>query len=362
MAEWPLPPSSTIGILGGGQLGRMLAAAASRLGLKVHIFCPEANAPAFDVAARATIASYSDLSAISEFAEAVDVVTFEFENIPAAALQHIENIRRVLPSARSLAVSQDRLSEKKLFDHLSLPVAPFAEVASIETLELAVANIGRPAILKTRRLGYDGKGQVKIEDATDLAHAFAAIGSATAVLEAFVPFTSEISILTVRSADGENRAYDPVENAHENQMLAESRVPARIPVSIAESATEIARKIVTELDHVGMLAVEMFYCMDDTENPLLINEIAPRVHNSGHWTLDACLVSQFENHIRAVAGWPLGSVRRHCDCVMVNLTGEDANRWPQLAADDSMALHLYGKEEPRKRRKMGHFTRLSRKT
>ncbi len=362
MAERSLPPGSTIGILGGGQLGRMLSAAAADLGLKSHIYCPDADAPAFDVSAGATIAPYEDADALTAFARSVDIVTFEFENIPAAALGRIATIRPVLPSERSLGVSQDRLSEKTFLNGLSLPVAPFARIDSLPDLTKAAQEIAPPAMLKTRRHGYDGKGQVKIEAETDLAEAFAAIGAAPAVLEAFVPFTSEISVLAVRGGGGEIRTYDPVENVHERQMLSESRVPADIPGFIAKSANEIACAIISELGHVGTLAVEMFYCADDSRTPLGINEIAPRVHNSGHWTLDACLVSQFENHIRAVAGWPLGSTRRHSDCVMVNLTGTDAGRWRELAADDGIALHLYGKKEPRQRRKMGHYTRLSEKT
>lgn len=361
MVEQLLPPGSTIGILGGGQLGRMLSAAAGRLGLKTHIFCPDTDAPAFDLSAHATLAPYEDVAAIAEFANSVDVVTFEFENIPEATLQEIKTVRRVLPSERSLTISQDRLSEKTYLHRLSLPVAPFARIDSLQDLQQAATGIGRPAILKTRRLGYDGKGQVKIGNATDLSQAFDAIGGMPAILEAFVPFTSEISVLAVRGMEGEIRTYDPVENIHENQMLAESRVPAAIPAAIADAAIDIARKIASELEHVGVLAVEMFYCADDAETPLKINEIAPRVHNSGHWTLDACLVSQFENHIRAVAGWPLGPTSRHSGCVMINLTGDDAHRWRELAADDSIALHLYGKKAPRQRRKMGHYTRLSEK-
>jgi len=353
-----LPPGSTIGILGSGQLGRMLAVAAAQLGFKVHIY-GDTSGPAFDVAAASTVGPYEDLGLITEFAEKVDVVTYEFENVPLGAAAAAAAIRPVRPGPRALEVAQDRLIEKRFLSDLGLPVAPFANVDSLDDLVAGLETIGAPAILKTSRFGYDGKGQVRITTAEEPGWALDAIGHAPAVLEGFVDFECEISILCVRGLGGEIAYYDVPLNRHKNGILDTSSVPAPVPADIRKKACELAGRVAEALGYVGLLAVEMFYLGADKPEPLVINEMAPRVHNSGHWTLDACAVSQFENHIRAVAGWPLGSVDRHSDAVMANLIGSDVENWEALAAEPGACVHLYGKNEPRPGRKMGHVTRLS---
>ena len=355
MHEGPLPPGSTIGILGGGQLGRMLAAAASRLGLKTHIYSDEESAPAFDVAAEATVGAYADQNALRKFAENVDVVTCEFENVPAASLEAAGRAAKVFPPPKSFAVAQDRLTEKNFVSGLGIAVAPYAEINTLDQLRDALATIELPAILKTRRLGYDGKGQALIRDSGEAEDAWQAIGHVPAVVEGLVLFEREISVIAVRAQDGALAYYDPVENVHENGILAISRVPADISATTAFEARRIAGAIAGALGHVGVIAVEMF---ERADGSLIVNEFAPRVHNSGHWTLDACAVSQFENHVRAIAGWPLGDTARHSDAVMTNLIGADVEQWPALAAEPGTALHLYGKAEARPGRKMGHYTRL----
>lgn len=357
----PLSPGSTIGILGGGQLGRMLAMAAARLGLTCHVYSDHSG-PAFDVAATATVGAYDDLDAVRRFAETVDVVTYEFENVPCVTAQAAAAIRPVRPGVKALEVAQDRLVEKKFIAALAVPVAPFAPVDCETTLGRAVDELGLPAILKTRRLGYDGKGQVRLTSAADLGNARAAIGSAPAILEGMVQFEIEVSVLVVRGQDGALRFYDIPHNTHANGILDTSTVPARISRKTRDHAAEIAGAIATALDYVGVLAVEMFYCGGTAASPLVVNEIAPRVHNSGHWTIDACAVSQFENHIRAVAGWPLGPTDRHSDAVMTNLIGADVEAWEKLAAEPAAGLHLYGKNDPRPGRKMGHITRIAPKS
>jgi 5-(carboxyamino)imidazole ribonucleotide synthase len=350
-----LAPGQTIGILGGGQLGRMLALAAAELGLKCHIYCPENDSPAFAVAARHTLAAYDDESALAAFAAAVDVVTLEFENIPLGTLDFLAGRVPVAPSTKSLAVSQDRLSEKTLMGELGIGVPAYAAVASQQDIYSALARTGRPAILKTRRMGYDGKGQAVIRPGDDLVPAWRAIGEAPAILEAFVPFEREISVVLARTAAGEMRAWDISENRHVNGILATTTVPANVTPELAAHAVAIAERIAVALGHVGVLAVEMFVLPDET---LLVNEIAPRVHNSGHWTQDGCLVSQFEQHIRTVAGWPLGDTERHSDVTMENLIGADAARWAEILAEPGARLHLYGKAEARPGRKMGHVNRV----
>lgn len=354
-----LPPGSAIGILGGGQLGRMLAMAAAKLGLRCHVYCDEDNAPAFEVAARHTVGAYDDEAALDAFARSVDVATVEFENVPAATLAAIGRATAVYPPPRALEVSQDRLEEKTFATDLGIAVAPHMAVDTPEDLARAVAKLGTPALLKTRRLGYDGKGQARITGETDLAGVFASLDGAPALLEKFVKFECEVSIIAVRGQDGDIRCYDPPENLHANQILSESRVPARIPDSVANEARVIVRKLADALDYCGVLCVELFYRGQDADNPLIMNEFAPRVHNSGHWTLDACPVSQFENHIRAVAGWPLGDCTRECDAVMTNLIGTDIERWSELANEPGTSIHLYGKRHARPGRKMGHITRVS---
>jgi 5-(carboxyamino)imidazole ribonucleotide synthase len=358
MPEAPLPPGSTIGILGGGQLGRMLAVAASRLGLKAHIYSDEASAPAFDVAASNTVGSYADEDALARFAASVDVVTCEFENVPAATLEACARVKPVFPGAKSFAVAQDRLAEKDFIAMLGIEVAPYAATDSLEQLKAALARIRPPAILKTRRLGYDGKGQVMIRDRSDAEAAWQGIGEVPAVLEGLVLFEREVSLIAVRGRDGAFKVYDLTENVHQNGILAISRVPAASAPALLAEGTYIAKTIAEALGHVGVLAVELFQRADADRPGLVVNEIAPRVHNSGHWTLDACAVSQFENHVRAIAGWPLGDTARHSDAVMTNLIGADVEKWRTLAAEPMTCVHLYGKAEARPGRKMGHITRL----
>jgi 5-(carboxyamino)imidazole ribonucleotide synthase len=353
----PLPPGSTIGILGSGQLGRMLAIAGARLGLKSHIYCEESG-PAFDVAARTTKGSFADRTALAEFAAAVDAVTYEFENVPIDAARHLAGFKPVRPGAKALEVAQDRLTEKTFIAGLGIPVAAFRQVDGPDDLRNALKAFAAPAILKTRRLGYDGKGQARVAAPGELAAAFDAIGRAAATLEAVVPFACEVSVVLVRSAAGEIRFYDIPVNRHEGGILRTSAVPCALPERHQERARAIAEAMAVALDYVGVLAVEMFYLGGDAPEPLMVNEFAPRVHNSGHWTLDACAVNQFENHIRAVAGWPLGPTERHSDAEMRNLIGADVEDWHRLAATPGACLHLYGKTETRPGRKMGHVTFL----
>ncbi len=357
MADAPLPPGSTIGVLGGGQLGRMLAMEAARLGLKTHVYCDEANSPAFDVAAALTVGSYADRDALGRFAGTVDVVTCEFENVPAETLEALARVAPVFPSAKSFAVAQDRLTEKDFVRALDIAVAHYADVTSLADLRAALRTVKLPALLKTRRFGYDGKGQVMIRNEADVESAWAAIGRVPAVLEGLLRFEREISVIVVRGKNGTTKFYDPVENVHQNGILAVSRVPARISQSSGFAARAIAGEIAEALGHVGVLAVEMFERGGDQPD-LVVNEIAPRVHNSGHWTLDACAVSQFENHARAICGWPLGETARHSDAIMTNLIGAEIDKWRGLAKEDGAAVHIYGKVEARAGRKMGHVTRL----
>ncbi|WP_295559057.1 5-(carboxyamino)imidazole ribonucleotide synthase [uncultured Hyphomicrobium sp.] len=355
-----LAPGSTIGIMGGGQLGRMLSLAAAQLGLKCHIYS-DVPGGACDVAAASTIGPYEDVDKVRAFAASVDVVTYEFENVPLQAAAAAEAVAPVRPGPKALAVAQDRLEEKTFISALGIPVAPFAAVDSSSAFETALATIGHAGILKTRRLGYDGKGQVRIRSAAELAPAFDALQRAPSVLEGLVPFAYEVSVLVVRAVSGEVRFYDIPLNTHKDGILDTSTVPSPLPAAHATRATDIAGAIAAALDYVGVLGVEMFY-LPDAPEPLVVNEIAPRVHNSGHWTMDACLVSQFENHIRAVADWPLGPTGRHADVTMTNLIGDDAARWHAFAAEPNAAVHLYGKPEPRPGRKMGHVNRLRKRS
>jgi 5-(carboxyamino)imidazole ribonucleotide synthase len=349
----PLPQGATIGILGGGQLGRMLSVAAARLGYRTHVFEPAADCPASHVAARTTTAPYEDVAALAAFAASVDVVTYEFENVPAEALDAIEARVPVRPGRRALAVSQDRLSEKEFLRGLGLPTAPFAPVSTAGELAAALAAIGMPAILKTRRLGYDGKGQARISGPRDTEPAFAAMAGAPAVLEGFVEFSREISVIAARSLSGEVAAYDPGENIHEGGILRSTRVPAELPPEHRTAAVLMAGKILNALDYVGVIGVELFV----TRHGLVVNEFAPRVHNSGHWTQNGCAIDQFEQHIRAIAGWPLGDGSRFADVTMENLIGSDIARLPEIAREPGASIHLYGKAEAREGRKMGHVNR-----
>lgn len=339
---------TTIGILGGGQLGRMLSAAASRLGLRCHIYEPGA-APAGDVAWRVTTAPYEDEAALRAFADSVDVITYEFENVPTSALDLLESLRPIRPGRRALAVSQDRLTEKTFLTDIGLTVAPFADVPDQAALDGAIAQIGRPSILKTRRMGYDGKGQVRIGDGP------ADWTGAPSVLEGFVDFTAEISVIIARGSDGQVAAFDPGLNVHEGGILRTTTVPCGLPGRVTTDAVLIAARIANALDYVGVLGVELFV----TPDGLIVNEIAPRVHNSGHWTQAGCAVDQFEQHIRAVAGLPLGDGKRHVDVVMENLIGDDMDRVPALLAQPRTQVHLYGKGQARPGRKMGHVNRIA---
>ncbi len=356
MSPSPLPPGSTIGIIGGGQLGRMAALAAARLGYRVHIYCPEPDSPAAQVAAAATVAAYDDPATLEAFARTVDVVTFEFENIPADSVRLLASHVAVRPSWRVLEVAQDRIHEKRFFNDNGIATPPWRRVDGPAALHAAVAEIGRPAVLKTTRFGYDGKGQVKIGPGDDLEAAWAALAAPEAVLEGFVDFAGEVSVIVARGVDGGCAVFDPAWNVHTNHILDTSRVPAPIGPDLAAAAVDLAERCAVTLDLVGLLAVELFVTRDGR---LLANEMAPRPHNSGHWTIDACVTDQFEQFVRAVCGLPLGSPERHSDAVMKNLIGAEIDTWPDILRDPGAKLHLYGKTEARAGRKMGHVTRLT---
>jgi len=352
----PLAPGAAIGILGGGQLGRMLSVAAARLGLRTHVYDPGAEPPAGHVAEKVTTAGWDDEAALRAFAASVSVITFEFENIPAATLDLLESLCPVRPGRRALAISQDRLTEKDFLTGLGLATAPYRDIPDAAALEAALAGIGPRAILKTRRLGYDGKGQARIDGAADVAPAYAALGGAEAILEGFVDFSHEVSVIAARGVTGEVACFDPGENVHEAGILRTTSVPARLSQAQRMDAVLLAGRILNALDYVGVLGVELFV----TPQGLVVNEIAPRVHNSGHWTQAGCAVDQFEQHIRAVAGWPLGNGQRYADVVMENLIGDDVERVPALAREADVQIHLYGKGAPRPGRKMGHVNRIRR--
>lgn len=354
----PLPPGSTIGILGSGQLGRMLAMAAARLGLKCHIYSDVAG-PAFDVAAAHTIAPYDDEAALAAFATSIAVATYEFENIPAATVEHLSRRVPVRPGAKALACAQDRVNEKTLARELGAMTAPFGRVDSLADLNARLAEIGAPSILKTRRLGYDGKGQAKILKREDAEAAWAAMRDQPSILEGFVNFTCEVSVVAARALDGAFSAFDVTENEHRNHILHRSLAPARIGKEAAAEAVAIARRIAEALDYVGVFAIEFFALANGGGQALYVNEMAPRVHNSGHWTIDGAMTSQFEQHIRAVAGWPLGSTAMKArQAEMINLVGDDILEWEKIAAEPGAFLHHYGKTEVRPGRKMGHVNRL----
>jgi 5-(carboxyamino)imidazole ribonucleotide synthase len=350
-----IPPGSTIGILGGGQLGRMTAMAAARLGYRCQIMAPEADSPAAEVAAGFTCAAYEDKAALDRFAAAVDVVTLEFENVPVGALEHLAARVPVRPSAAVLAVTQDRLLEKRRLRELDIPVAGFWAIDDAAGLGTALDEAGGQGVLKTRRLGYDGKGQAMLGPDSDPGASLAALGGRGLVLERFVDFAFEASVIAARGASGEVRCFEPVLNEHENHILRRTIVPAPIDAATASEATRLAARIAAELEVVGLIAVEMFVTR---EGRLLVNELAPRPHNSGHWTIDACAVSQFEQLVRAICGLPLGATERIAEAVMENLLGFEAERWRELLAEPGLRLHLYGKREARPGRKMGHLTRL----
>lgn len=347
--------TETIGILGGGQLGRMLSVAASRLGFRTHVYEPAANPPAADVAHALTTAPYEDEAALRAFAASVDVITYEFENVPTSALDLLESLKPIRPNRKALATSQDRVAEKEFLTSLGLSVAPWHSVGSAEEMQAAVKAVGARSILKTARFGYDGKGQARLRIAEDAAGAWEAMNGAPSVLEGFVDFTHEVSVIAARGLDGSVAAYDPGENVHQGGILATTTVPARLTASQRSDAVLIAAQILNALNYVGVMGVELFV----TTRGLLVNEIAPRVHNSGHWTQNGCAVDQFEQHIRAIMGWPLGDGSRHSDVVMENLIGDDVLRVPEIAREKNTAIHLYGKAEARPGRKMGHVNRVA---
>ncbi|RWP16957.1 MAG: 5-(carboxyamino)imidazole ribonucleotide synthase [Mesorhizobium sp.] len=354
-----LAAGSTIGIIGGGQLGRMLAMAAAGLGYRTVVLEPQPDCPAAQVANRQITAAYDDTAALAELAAVSAVVTYEFENVPVMAASALAVTVPVYPPARALEVAQDRVAEKKFLNGIGIPTADFCPVDNDDELTAALKKFDGSGILKTRRMGYDGKGQrvFRNMETGGFAGTCEAMGNVPLILESFVAFEREISVIAARGMDGSLAAYDPAENVHRSGILHSSTLPARIGSETAAAAQAAAAEILAALDYVGVIGIEFFVLADGA---LLANEIAPRVHNSGHWTEAACIVSQFEQHIRAVAGLPLGNPGRHFDCVMENLIGDDMLRVPALLAEPDLMLHLYGKAEARPGRKMGHFTRMSR--
>jgi 5-(carboxyamino)imidazole ribonucleotide synthase len=356
-----LKPGDTIGILGGGQLGRMLAMAAARLGLRCQVFSPDPDSPAFDVVQYATCAEYADVEALELFANDCDVITYEFENIPASTAMILAAKKPVLPELTILQTTQDRLAEKDFVTKLGIGTAAYADVGSADELRRAIKTIGLPAVIKTRRFGYDGKGQAIIRDGDDPAQVWDDLGTRSAILEAFVPFEREISVVAARSADGRVECFDVTENQHRDHILKFSHAPADISDDLAAQARSIAEKIANALGYVGVLAVELFVVpgKDNAGPTLLVNETAPRVHNSGHWTLDGASVSQFEQHIRAIAGWPLGKPVRHGPVTMTNLIGDDILGYEKWLTIPGATVHLYGKGAPKPGRKMGHVVEVA---
>ncbi len=353
--EHPLSPGSTLGILGGGQLGRMLAQAAQSMGYKVHIFCPEADAPALDVTPFSTVAAYDDVHALADFAESVDVVTYEFENIPLAAVQTLSALVPVYPDTQTLAICQHRAREKNAVQSYGLRTAPFAFIEHTSQLDEAVKTIRTPAILKTAESGYDGKGQARIHSLKDAQDAFARFGNVPCVLEGLIDFVAELSVIVARGVDGKAVAYEVGHNVHKHHILDTTTLPAPLDISIRNAATGLAVTIAEGINLRGIIAIELFALADGT---LLVNELAPRPHNSGHWTMDASVTSQFEQTARAVLGLPLGAPDRLCDVTMHNLIGDDVRAWKEILENPHAKLHLYGKKEARDARKMGHVNEL----
>lgn len=358
-----LPPGSIVGILGGGQLGRMTALAAARLGYHCHIFCPDDTEPAVEVSAFHTKAAFNDVAALEAFAKAVDVVTLEWENIPLETLEVVGRHVAVYPSIDVLRVAQDREQEKTFARSIGVGTADFVIVHSAAELEAALKTFKLPAILKSTRMGYDGKGQVKMMPGCDAAQAWRDMGGAVGILEAFVDFSCEVSVIVAARADGELASFPVVQNIHHNQILAETHAPAEIDIRAADEAERIARALAKKLGVVGLLAVELFVLRepDAQGRRVLMNEIAPRPHNSGHWTMDACTVSQYEQLVRAVCGLPLGDTTPHSRAVMYNLIGDQADQWSEWLSKPQACLHLYGKKETRAGRKMGHVNVLTGK-
>lgn len=349
-----LPAGAVIGVMGGGQLGRMTALAAARLGYRCHIYCPEPDAPATQVTDRHTAAGYGDTQALDRFADAVDMVTYEFENIPLAAIERLAIRRPVHPNAQTLAVCQDRLAEKDFVRAAGIETAPYRAVNDLDSLRSALIEIGTPAVLKSRRFGYDGKGQIRIDQPDEATAAWPELGQVPAILEGFVPFETELSVIAARGADGAVACFPPAENQHSNHILSVSTAPARQPVAVLQAADTIGRTLIGHFDTIGLLAVELFLTRDGN---LLVNEMAPRPHNSGHWTQDGCATDQFEQLVRCITGQPMGPTGALARIEMVNLLGVDVERVPDLLADPDAKLHLYGKTEARPGRKMGHVNR-----
>lgn len=353
-----LDPGATIGILGGGQLGRMLALAAARLGFHCHVYAPDQNSCAFDVVRRSTCAPYTDEAALARFAADVDVITYEFENVPAQTAAFLSRRRAVLPNPQVLETTQDRLVEKDFLSGLKIATAPYAPVHSATQLAEAVQRVDLPGVLKTRQLGYDGKGQRKIGKGDDPNAAWRELRHMPCILEGFIAFEREVSVIAARGSDGKVQCFDVTENEHRDHILKISKVPARVSPALAAEARRVATRIATALDYVGVLGVEMFVVRRGRKRTVLVNEIAPRVHNSGHWTIDGASVSQFEQHIRAVAGWPLAKPRRLGRVEMINLIGAEVNEAGRWLTVPGAAVHVYGKGVPQPRRKMGHVTRV----
>jgi 5-(carboxyamino)imidazole ribonucleotide synthase len=354
-----LKPGATIGILGGGQLARMLALAAAPLGLRCHVFSPEKDSCAFDVVHAGTCAAYEDETALGRFAGAVDVITYEFENVPAKTAAFLAGRKPVLPDPQVLETTQDRLIEKNFISGLKIATAPFAPVHSATQLEEAIKAVGLPAVLKTRQLGYDGKGQAKIAKGGDAIAAWRSLKNAPSILEGFIDFEREVSVVAARGRDGKVECFEVTENEHRDHILKISRVPAKVTPALAREARLVATRIARAFDYVGVLAVEMFVVREGRRRTVLVNEIAPRVHNSGHWTIDAATVSQFEQHIRSVAGWPLAKpLRLGRKVEMLNLIGAEVNDAARWLTVPGTSVHIYGKGEAQPRRKMGHVTRI----
>ena len=351
----PIAPHSVLGILGGGQLGRLISLAAAPLGIRTIVLCPDPHAPAFDVCSDSIVAPYTDMSALDALASRCDVVTYEFENVPVAAVDRLIKHIPVRPGRRALAVTQERLEEKTFLQDADIPVAPFAAIDTKSEVDPAIAAVGLPAVIKTRRFGYDGKGQRIVKSREEAIAAFESLGQVPCIAEGFIQFTRELSIIAARTPDGECTTWDLSENIHENHILRRSRTPVPDADEQTKQAKSLAPKILEALDYIGVMGIELF----DTPAGLLVNELAPRVHNSGHWTHDACITGQFEQHVRAVCGWPLGDTRRHSNAAMTNLLGDEVEAWEGLASSSSTKIHLYGKRESRPGRKMGHITRLS---
>ena len=356
MAQLPLPPGSTLGIVGGGQLGRMLALAAARLGFDVAVLERDADSPAGRVAGHCIVGAYTDRAALEQLAALASVVTYEFENVPAQAVLILQDLGvETAPGAEALAVAQDRVAEKQFLNASGAPTVAFASADTADEALGAAAVMGTPLLMKTRREGYDGKGQRWVEHAADAAAAFEALGGVPVILEAPADFTRELSIIAARGRDGATAIYPLAENHHEGGILRRSLAPANVSPALAEQAERIAARILSGLDYVGVIGIELFELRDGR---LLVNEIAPRVHNTGHWTQDGCEVDQFEQHIRAVAGWPLGPTKATARVEMLNLLGDEADAWEKLAHEPETRLHLYGKRDAKPGRKMGHVNKL----